>query len=459
MLTAKKTIQKAAQRGRRRLLIDALDARVPISSGLNQLRSSLASGRTVEQLMGDLVKYVRSLKQEHCDVPEPNTDSRNVADELIRSGMLSSRTILFLSVSLSDWKVTGASTGLKEILKDNPFKQLEGRRFIDFVHPRDALKLRCLSSFHGSEGSSSLLNTSYEVYIRTFDSESFECRRCTLVPISVHDYGVVLFNLLLDPAASYIPEPLNVAVLKQLSGIYAFDEIRSSTLPWDLDAKIERLDQDHFGFIPMIGALLHCPQTRKIVQEMSSKFGMQLSRLALRMFQLHLSFLVNEEGFLVMSKHVRLKLPSYMGNFQSMWQKHEQSSIDGNKEDLWLRKEAWNRFYQHKNTRNLEIHLSKFSLRRDGGSVRCSNSESILVNQEGITIWSEFWDESQAKFADVVQYFSKVAGTDDMLYSTELNCNRSVRRTDRGVDALQKTDRFGFLLNQGALILVAPYLT
>ncbi|EKX48001.1 hypothetical protein GUITHDRAFT_106086 [Guillardia theta CCMP2712] len=429
MLTAKKTIQKAAQRGRRRLLIDALDARVPISSGLNQLRSSLASGRTVEQLMGDLVKYVRSLKQEPCDAPEPGSaDTRRIADELIRSGMLSSRTFLFLSVSLSDWRVTAASAGLKELLRENPFKQLEGRRFIDFVHPRDALKLRCLSSLQGVEGASSLLNTSYEVYIRTFDSERFDCRRCTLVPMAVDDSGVAIFHMSLDAMPCSNPSPLSAAALQELSGIYAFDEIRSSTLPWDLDAKIERLDQDHFGFIPMIGALLHCPQTRATVQEMSSKFGMQLSRLALRMFQLHLSFIVNDEGVLVMSKHVRLKLPSYMGNFQSMWQKHEQSSVDGNKDDVWFRKEAWNRLYQHRNTQSMEIHLSKFSLRRDGEGVRCSNSESILVNQEGITIWSEFWDGSQHKFADVVQYFSKVSGIDDILYTAELSCNSATRR-------------------------------
>eukprot|EP00960_Hanusia_phi_P038646 753529-Hanusia_phi.AAC.1 len=429
-------IDKAEQRRRTRALVLQLDALVPLQSRpLSAEKGSLASRRTIMQLHEDTLAAVKSLrrgldgqtkslpKQEEGSAskdssgseeerarssPElpagashngpvtlvkvesgahqDDTDKRSadvVAGETkvagismgaVMEGMLESEMLLLMEVDMTDWTVTRLSKGLQKWFSCLPAPGLVGHSLLRCVPSPDLPTLRELLI---KEPPARLRE--FSARLLTFGSEAFECLKCNFAPTQSVSTGMAVFFVSFPQACpspvSKFPSKGLAAMLRDLCGVFEYDEKISHPFPWVVDKEFKQRhehmqsDQTEFGWCQRcVNALLKIEVGREILEKIKRLQGKQqdtseefVLREVNRMTQFHMMFDVNQSDTPVIIVHTRLKLPQEAGAFTTPWSEMYRATLDGVPVKNFLSDTgSYLRIYGHRNAAEGILHMTAF---------------------------------------------------------------------------------------------------
>eukprot|EP00960_Hanusia_phi_P072271 767743-Hanusia_phi.AAC.8 len=145
MLPAAKKAGPHHARNKIKDVVAELDRMVPLTLSTRRQRSVLESGRTVQQLVEDLLVHVRAVVERDAIDGDhggrrAETEEEGVCASLIKEGMLGSATLMMMVLDASNLTITSMSQGLLSHFKGLPFVGPVGQSAEHFVAHEDKKK-------------------------------------------------------------------------------------------------------------------------------------------------------------------------------------------------------------------------------------------------------------------------------------------------------------------------------
>mmetsp|Transcript_8853 Transcript_8853/g.29575 ORF Transcript_8853/g.29575 Transcript_8853/m.29575 type:complete len:432 (-) Transcript_8853:1433-2728(-) len=319
----RKPLRKRAQRSRTRLLHVTLDELVPVYSEPDG--GKLRSGRTVTQLLHDLVSYTKSLmspvkhvKKEPRTTREPEAALRN---ETIRRGMLSCRTESMLVFDRSTLRVEDANDGMLRFLGKLPFKGPQGYSLLHLIHPMEQGRITALLRMLDHQDGRFWMETEI---LRFSGNGGFCGSRCSLFCSAADSKRGFIF---IEPCTSLcLPRSPPLGGGSRRGGdferCFQFEEICSSSCPLEICSLLSSsLGSTCVGWYGTIAHFLSLHQKSDLVDQLLHEMKIiRRSGVVLRMIQLWCRVTHRSSSEISLQIYFRLKLPVLFGSHATDWQ-------------------------------------------------------------------------------------------------------------------------------------------
>eukprot|EP00960_Hanusia_phi_P041729 755138-Hanusia_phi.AAC.4 len=318
----KSRMEKAEQRKRTRLLIDALDPLVPVfSRACTAEKGSLKSKRTLLQLQEDTVFFLKKITQKKA------TRHDYVDCDIMREGMLSSNYLILVELDVTTGEILHCSNGLSKWYQLYP-SDLIGQNFAHFLDTNDVSRFKNFLQLSASKATAKGI----KIKMLTFGSKCYEQLECTLRAVQDPMGGRSIF--LIDFERDVPRNPCSFpnwspCLLREMSGIFRFDESQSSGPPTDVDVqmrKLSRKEQAELGWCHIgVSSLLQTESARAMLDRLAGEntplgsMSSAFMRLVMKMVEMHLTFDFNSHEVPFVAMHARLKLPRVLGSLRTPW--------------------------------------------------------------------------------------------------------------------------------------------
>ena len=318
----KSRMEKAEQRKRTRLLIEALDPLVPVfSRTCTAEKGSLRSKRTLLQLQEDTVFFLKRITHKKA------TRHDYVDCDVMREGMLSSIFLVLVELNVTTGEIIQCSNGLSRWYQLHP-SEIIGQNFAHFLDTNDVHRFKNFLQLSASKTTAKGIR----VKLLTFGSKCYEQLECTVKAVQDPVNGRSVFLLSFDEEAPKNPDcfPLwSPCLLRGMSGIFRFDESQSSGPPTDVDGqmrKLSRKENAELGWCQIgVSSLLKTESARAMLDRLAgenrqaSSISSAFMRLVMKMVEMHLTFDFNSHDVPFVAMHARLKLPRVLGSLRTPW--------------------------------------------------------------------------------------------------------------------------------------------
>ncbi|EKX36431.1 hypothetical protein GUITHDRAFT_145790 [Guillardia theta CCMP2712] len=489
-------IDKAEQRRRTRALVLQLDALVPLQDRpLSAEKGSLASRRTIMQLHEDTLAAVKSLRRrlggdtrtspikgegsasKECSANEEETAIRSpgekcaksernklqttiklengvdkdVADETARNGagskesfvaipldsvmegMLESEMLLLMEVNLADWTVTRMSKGLQRWFSCLPAPGLVGQSLLRFV---PSPELPAFRKFLIKDGPVTL--SEFSAKVLTFGSQAFECLPCKFVPTQQRCSSIAVFILsipqLCPSPVTKFPSKLMFDLLRDLCGVFEYDEKVSHPFPWVVDEEFKKrhehirmADQTEFGWCQRcVNALLKIDIGKEILEKIINGKANNYDsseecvlRGVNKMTQFHIMLDLNQSDTPCVIVHTRLKLPREAGAFTTPWSELYRATLNGEPVKKFLSDTgSYLRIYAHRNSAAESLHMTAFHEIPAKEGWECFHSKTWTITPKGMSFQGDIFSKGDKEICTYNFTFKRVEDLDRGLLSS-----------------------------------------
>ena len=323
-----KRLQKAANREQTKSLVELLDDLVPRLVKCRRHRSGLKSGRSVKQLLEDLRVHIGRLLKTPMEmkvIDEVSIDE-GITDLVLRRGFLEAQGTLMMTVKLPCFTILSLSHGIRKYFSGIPFSGPVGQSLAHFVPAWDLPKFSEFVRVLIESGGRQISNA--EFCLLTFRSNLIQCLPCTVESAWLQDDRCAFLFFRLPEPGPPSKFPSNVD-LDALETMYMYDDLASSIAPWDLEKEMHNIEIEQLDstFCVDWNSLWSNSEIRAALGSVSEQMGARPTQLAARRLQVKQQ--VKDENGPVVVSEFRIKLPSFLGSYQSEWFGWKQVRLDG----------------------------------------------------------------------------------------------------------------------------------
>jgi len=370
-----KRLQKSANRDQTRELVETIDSLVPILSPIRRHRSCLVSGRSVTQLLEDLLEHVgRVVKEQRKEGPVISSMSNFV----YRRAFLDSQ-FPFLVVSRANCTIISMSKGLEKFYASMPFSGPVGQRIFHFVHQSEQFLLREILKHSGD------VNRFFPTlfHFLTFDNKCVNILPMRLSNLWSDETNQFIFMSLVHNEAMVQDKP-NCETPKQFHGDFVFDEISSTSLPWNLEERIRRHEPSHAeGFLPFVEwhKSWRGFEEDENVAYIASQLSCSKRSLAVRSAGFRLALEVNTKNFVSSCNlRYRMRIPPYLVLTPSEWSSEYFVALDGT-----LNQQSQDTFLSicpHRGSSDECMRYTEFHLKKVGETLVIYHTRNVSLTRD-----------------------------------------------------------------------------
>mmetsp|Transcript_18097 Transcript_18097/g.41052 ORF Transcript_18097/g.41052 Transcript_18097/m.41052 type:complete len:417 (-) Transcript_18097:167-1417(-) len=374
-----KRLQKAANREQTKSLVELLDDLVPRLVKCRRHRSGLKSGRSVKQLLEDLRVHIGSLLKTPMEMRVEGETSvdEGITDLTLRRGFLEAQGTLMMTVKLPCLTILSLSHGIRRYFSGIPFSGPVGQSLVHFIPAWDLPKfsefVRVLMESEGKNTSNS------EFRLLTFRSNLIQCLPCTIESAWLQDnrYAFLFFSLPEPGPPSKFPSNVDLDALETM---YMYDDLASSIAPWDLEKEMHNIEIEHLDstFCVDWNSLWSNSEIKAALDSVSEQTGVRPTQLAARRLQVKQQ--VKDENGPVIESQFRIKLPSFLGSYESQWFGRKQVRLDGT--IFKIGDGTFATFCAHSDSPRDALRITEFKFQQVDTVMRCYHTRSITVTKE-----------------------------------------------------------------------------
>ncbi|EKX40543.1 hypothetical protein GUITHDRAFT_164626 [Guillardia theta CCMP2712] len=382
MLPANK--KAGVQHGRNKIkdLVAELDRMVPLTLSSRRQRSVLESGRTVQQLVEDLLVHVRAVvEREAISGGKGEEEEVEVKAALLKEGMLGSGSLMMMTVDRSSLHITSMSRGMLNLYTDLPFVGPAGQCLEHFVAQEEKKKLRELMDRMGKAPGEKMEG---EVRMLTFN-RGFQLRRFAVGGGCEGGQVVLLFTSMEEEVEEEEEEEEEEEVKKEAvqgslnpcNGVYEVDEMLSSDSFFAVQRSFKRAGVSGSGLLENgFSAAIENATASESVQRAISQYKLGKERLIAMSLQAHVFF--SKTDPLTLNHHFRFHLPEWLGDFSMGW--GEKSEIKLNGTPKKIKSGVYISLCLHTPLQPGMLRATEFRLREDSGLLKCYHSRQLCFH-------------------------------------------------------------------------------
>mmetsp|Transcript_17560 Transcript_17560/g.57903 ORF Transcript_17560/g.57903 Transcript_17560/m.57903 type:complete len:422 (-) Transcript_17560:158-1423(-) len=370
-----KRLQKSANRDQTRELVETIDSLVPILSPIRRHRSCLVSGRSVTQLLEDLLEHVgRIVKDQKKGAPGISSTS----NMLYKRAFLDS-PFPFLVVSKANFNIISMSNVLEKFYVSIPFSGPVGHCILHFVHQSEQFLLR--EVLKASSDAKRLFPTMF--HFLTFDDKCVHILPLLLRNVWFDDSNQFAFLRFVNCEDVAQVKP-TCARPEHFNGDFVFDQVSSSILPADLEERIRRHEPTHTeGFLPFLDWHKSWREFERDegVKLMASQLSCSERSLAARSACFRLSLEVNTKNFVSSCiLRYRMRIPPYLALTASDLGNDFCIALDGslNEKD----ETSFLCVCPHKHSSDDCLRYTEFHLKQVGGTLLCYHTRHVTLTRD-----------------------------------------------------------------------------
>mmetsp|Transcript_17638 Transcript_17638/g.58094 ORF Transcript_17638/g.58094 Transcript_17638/m.58094 type:complete len:438 (-) Transcript_17638:125-1438(-) len=326
-----KRLQKSALRDETKELIDKLDKLVPAKRTIRRHRSLLKSGRSITQLLSDVLQKITCLNSPTGPTNQTEPQNSHDYDRMYRE-IFTRALELMLLVDVGSRKVVSMSKGFQKLSEHSrALKGFHLGQHIRFlVHPK-CLTWDACKSEEQSRAEGCFRDVVNFLAIRDHSATFYPCVLESKILVSDGRFMLLFFNKIDPRPIGDIFDSLIPSAVKFDWTVFSFDSISSTCFPCDVERILRKSDPGYVEGSFMLAQMCNIWEETSFNAELSNIARLhQISLDLLKALSLQTAVKVSWEGELPCCTVLfRFKVPSLYGIFETQWLQETKIVVDG----------------------------------------------------------------------------------------------------------------------------------